>query len=83
METTTQIQKNKNQKTDNMKSDRNMLTGMFTDRESTEHAYNTLHERGYTKDDINLIMSDETRKKHFSGDVKKTEIGTRDHITEQ
>ncbi|MBE0663127.1 MAG: hypothetical protein IH597_11750 [Bacteroidales bacterium] len=55
-----------------------MLTGMFRDRESTEHAYNTLQERGYTKDDINLVMSDDTRKNHFSGDdVKETEIGTK------
>lgn len=60
----------------NTKSDR-MLTGMFRDRESTEQAYNSIHERGYTKDDINLVMTDETRKKHFSGDVKETEIGTK------
>jgi len=52
-----------------------MLTGMFSDRESTENAYNTLHERGYTKDDINLVMSDETRKKHFS--KGETEVGTK------
>lgn len=68
---------NQNQMDENRTTDRGMLTGMFRDRESTEHAYNTLHERGYTKDDINLIMSDETRKKHFSGDVKETEIGTK------
>lgn len=62
----------------NKHTDRGMLTGMFSDRESTENAYNTLHERGYTKDDISLIMSDETRKKHFSGDnVKDTEVGTK------
>lgn len=67
-----------NQKTTSSeKKDGKMLTGMFKDRESTEHAYNALHERGYTKDDINLVMSDETRKKHFSGDVKETEIGTK------
>lgn len=60
-----------------MTTDRGMLTGMFRDRKSTENAYNTLQERGYTKDDINLVMSDETRKKHFSGDVKDTEIGTK------
>ncbi|MBK5285130.1 MAG: hypothetical protein JJE25_06975 [Bacteroidia bacterium] len=60
-----------------MTTDRGMVTGMFRDRESTEHAYNTLHERGYKKDDINLIMSDETRKKYFSHDVKETEIGTK------
>lgn len=45
---------------------RNMLTGMFRDRESAERAYNNLQERGYSKEDINLMMSDETRKKYFS-----------------
>lgn len=52
-----------------------MLTGMFSDRESTESAYNTLHERGYNTEDINLVMSDETRKKHFS--KGETEVGTK------
>lgn len=68
---------NNNQMDENKTTNRGMLTGMFRDRESTENAYNTLHERGYTKDDINLVMSDETRKKHFAGDVKETEIGTK------
>jgi len=54
-----------------------MLTGMFRDRVSAENAYSTMQERGYTKDDINLVMSDETRKMHFSGDVQETEIGTK------
>ncbi|MBW8332925.1 MAG: hypothetical protein K0M40_12955 [Prolixibacteraceae bacterium] len=62
---------------ENTTKDNRMLTGMFEDRESTENAYNSLHERGYTDDEINLIMSDETRNKHFSGDVKETEIGTK------
>lgn len=49
-----------------------------TDRESTENAYNTLTERGYSKEDINLVMSDETRKTHFNEDVSgQTEIGTK------
>jgi hypothetical protein len=65
-----------NQKNQNTTTDQGMLTGMFSDRESTENAYNSLQERGYTKEEINLIMSDETRNKHFSGDVKETEIGT-------
>ena len=56
---------------------RPMLTGMFTDRASTENAYNALHERGYSKDDINLIMSDETREKHYSDINDKTELGTK------
>lgn len=43
-----------------------MMTGMFRDRTSAERAYNSLHARGYSKDDVNVIMSDDTRKKHFS-----------------
>jgi len=44
-----------------------MVTGMFRDRESAERAYNSLSSRGYSKDDVNLLMSDETRKQHFAG----------------
>ena|ERR1700722_703807 len=67
----------KNQMSDNMVSDRSILTGMFEDKESLEHAYNILRERGYSKNDINLIMTDETRRKYFPVDVKETEIGTK------
>jgi hypothetical protein len=66
----------KNQTRDEKNSDR-MLTGMFDDRESAENAYNSVHARGYSNDEINLIMSDETRKKHFSGEMEETEIGTK------
>lgn len=54
-----------------------MLTGMFRDRESAERAYNALQERGYTNEEINLIMSDETRKKHFANEVVETEMGNK------
>jgi len=68
--------KEETQMQENMTTDRGkMLTGMFSDRESTENAYDTLHKRGYTKDDINLVMSDETREKHFS--KGETEVGTK------
>jgi hypothetical protein len=53
-----------------------MLTGLFRDRDSAERAYQSLHERGYGKDDINLLMSDDTRKKYFA-DPDDTEIGTK------
>lgn len=56
---------------------RPMLTGMFTDRDSTEKAYNALHERGYSKDDVNLVMSDETRSKHYSDKDDDSELGTK------
>jgi len=62
---------------ENYQRESGMLTAMFRDRESVEKAYNELSAKGYTKDEINLIMSDETRKKHFSGDIKETEIGTK------
>ena len=31
-----------------------MLTGMFTDRESAESAYQSMRNRGYTDDEINV-----------------------------
>ena len=43
-----------------------MLTTMYNDRESAEKAYATLQSRGYTDKDINVLMSDETRDKHFA-----------------
>lgn len=54
-----------------------MMTGIFKDRESAERAYNSLSSRGYSKDDVNVIMSDDTRKRHFGNDKDKadTELG--------
>ncbi len=66
-----------NQTRTNQARNGGMMTGMFRDRESTENAYNSLQDRGYSKDDINLVMSDETREKYFSGDDDDTEIGTK------
>ena len=55
-----------------------MVTGLFRDRESAERAYNSMSTRGYTKDDVNLLMSDDTRKRYFADDnVKDTELGTK------
>lgn len=52
-----------------------MVTGMFRDRESAEKAYNSTLSRGYSKDDVNLLMSDETRKAHFGDD--DTQLGSK------
>jgi hypothetical protein len=56
-----------------------MVTGMFRDRDSAESAYRSLSDRGYGKDDVNLIMSDDTRKKHFSDDKRTgdTDLGSK------
>ena len=54
-----------------------VLSGMFRDRESTENAYNALHERGYTDKEINLMMSKETREEYYGDESGETEIGTK------
>lgn len=44
-----------------------MVTGLFKDRESAERAYSSISSRGYSRDDVNLMMSDQTRDRYFSG----------------
>ena len=56
-------------------SENRIMTGLFRDRESAEGAYRSLTNRGYGKDDVNLIMSDDTRKKYFT--KGETELGTK------
>jgi len=52
------------------------ITSIFTDRDRAEDAYQTLKARGYDAKDIDLIMSDETRRKHFATG-EQTELGTK------
>lgn len=47
-------------------ANRPMLTTVFNDRDSAERAYSDLQSRGYTDKDVNLLMSDETRDRHFA-----------------
>ncbi|MFI5148828.1 MAG: hypothetical protein ACHQRM_03780 [Bacteroidia bacterium] len=42
------------------------VTGMFSTRESAEKAYQVLEAKGYGKEHVHVIMSDETHKKLFS-----------------
>lgn len=53
-----------------------ILTGLFSDKESSESAYKSLRDRGYSDDEINVIMSDETRKKYYAND-DKSELGSK------
>ncbi len=43
-----------------------VMTGMFNDRDSMDRAYNSAISRGYTKDEVNLMMSDQTRDSWFA-----------------
>jgi len=55
-----------------------MMTGLFRDRTSAERAYAAAAERGYTKHDVNLLMSQETRDRYFpKDDARRTELGTK------
>ncbi len=49
--------------------------GSFSDRASAEGAYKSLAARGYHKDDVNLVMSEDARKRHFGDDTVETELG--------
>lgn len=44
------------------------MTAMFETRNEAEKAYDSLISHGFSKDDVNLVMSDETRKRHFDSD---------------
>lgn len=58
-------------------SNRRLVTAMFNDRDSAERAYTTLNSRGYTGNDIHVIMSDKARDTHFGDTVVKTELGNK------
>ena len=49
-----------------------MVTGLFNDRESAERAYQSVSGRGYSNDDANVIMSDETRNKFYPAGSEHT-----------
>lgn len=53
-----------------------MVTGLFRDRESAERAYGSVTTRGYSDKDVNLVMSEDARKRHFA-DGKETELGNK------
>ncbi len=55
------------------------ITGVFHDKDDAEKAYNSLVERGYTKDDISILMSDETRKTNYKNvdEDDRSELGNK------
>ena len=57
--------------------DAGMVTGLFTDRDGAERAYRSIASRGYGKDEINVVMTDDTRKRLFPEDGLVTELGTK------
>jgi hypothetical protein len=54
---------------------RPVMTRSFRDRESAERAYNTIEARGYKSSEIHVLMSDDTRKRLFTKDGEKSDLG--------
>lgn len=44
------------------------VSKVFNTRDEADQAYNDLSGRGYSQDDINVMMSDDTRDRYFSND---------------
>ncbi len=42
-----------------------LMTAIYTNRDAAETAYNALLTHGFSKDDVNIVMTDETRKQNF------------------
>ncbi len=53
------------------------VTGLFPDRDSAERAYERAQARGYDVGDVNMVMSDETRTRHFGKGAVETELGNK------
>lgn len=54
------------------------VVGLFKDKDSAECAYDVLNERGYDKDSTDVMMSDDTRDKYYSGtNAEDTELGSK------
>lgn len=50
-----------------------MMTEIFNDRATAEQAYDSLLSHGFSKEDVNLVMTDDTRKRNFDNDNASTD----------
>ncbi|WP_129782195.1 hypothetical protein [Peristeroidobacter soli] len=61
-----------------------MVTALFKDAGGVERAYHVALARGYAQDDINLVLSEETRRRSFNVDQVETELADKAaHSTEK
>lgn len=61
-----------------MESKTIFLTGSFKNLQTAERAYNKLREKGYSDNEINIIMSEDSMKKYFHEDhSKETHFGNK------
>jgi hypothetical protein len=61
-----------------------VVTALFTDASGVERAYRVTLARGYDREDINLVLSEETRRRYFTVDQVETELADKAaHSTEK
>lgn len=53
-----------------------LVTGEFNNKDSADRAYESLQDRGYTRDKIHLVMSDATRNAHYANSHINVETGS-------
>ena len=53
---------------------RPLVTGTFHDAESADQAYSHFRERGYTDDDIHVIMSKDTKERYYDRNPSEVKI---------
>jgi hypothetical protein len=63
-------------------SNTRFVTEIFDDKNSAENAYHEAIKRGYQKDDINILMSDESRKKYYDSPLTETTTDVGNKATE-
>lgn len=51
-----------------------MVTALFKNASGVERAYNAALSRGYSHDDINLVLSEETRRQYFQVDQVESDL---------
>ena len=54
-----------------------LATKLFTDRTSAEREYDALVARGYSAEDVNVVMTEEGRKRHFGDGTRGPNSATR------
>lgn len=60
-----------------MATHRSTVTAIFYDRDSADRAYDAILQRGYSKDDANVFMTKETRKRHYGDDPAEGTAGSK------
>lgn len=51
------------------------VSRVFRNREEADRAFAELESRGYTKDEINVMLSDKTRDTHFGDNAHDSDLG--------